>query len=476
MRLVKPADAVWLLNERRDAPAHVGGLLQCSKPEGATETFVADLVAGWRERRTFVAPFNLRPRLLPLPVWEELADDEIDLDYHLRHSALPRPGGERELGILISRLHSHPLDRHRPLWECHVIEGLSDDRFAIYWKFHHSKLDGMAAMKLLDRGFSEDPGERGRDPLWVSGFRPRGRPAAGAQAGAGGVVARASTLARVPAAGGRSALAAAGTARRIAGVGVRQLREAVLPRDADHAVPYRAPRTVLNGTVHAPRRFATQHYAVDRMKAVAREHDATVNDVLLAVCGGALRRYLADLGETPSRSLVATLPVSVRAPDDDGGGNAITFIHALLGTDVEDDLERLRRVAASSGAAKRLIADLPRSSMDAYTFLLMGPYLGQLALGLGSRVRPMHNIVISNVHGPAQQRYVEGACVDEMFPLSLLFDGQALNITAVRYAGELCIGFTGCRDSLTSMQRVAVYCGETLEALEAAVGAVRVAG
>lgn len=468
MRLLKPADAVWLLNERRDAPAHVGGLMQCSKPEGAGPTFVADLVAGWRARRTFVPPFNLRPRLVPLPAWEELADDAIDLDYHLRHSALPRPGGERELGVLISRLHSHPLDRHRPLWECHVIEGLAEDRFAIYWKFHHSKLDGMAAMKLLDRGFSDDPSERGRAPLWETGFRRPASPRADA-APRPGALARASALARVPATGGRTALGAAGMARKIAGVGLRQARETLLPRDADHAVPYRAPRTVLNGTIHAPRRFATQHYAVDRMKALAGEHGATVNDVLLALCGGALRRYLDEAGALPSRSLVATLPVSVRAPDDEGHGNAITFIHTLLGTDEPDDLARLRRVVASTDAAKRLIADLPRSSMDAYTFLLMGPYLGQLALGLGARVRPMHNIVISNVRGPAEPRYVDGARVDEMFPVSLLFDGQALNITAVRYAGEFCIGFTGCRDTLASMQRVAVYCGEAFEALEEAV-------
>jgi WS/DGAT/MGAT family acyltransferase len=467
MRLLKPADAVWLLNERRDTPAHVGGLMQCSKPAGASESFVAELVASWRAQSTFRAPFNLRPRLVPLPAWDQLPDDEIDLDYHLRHSALPHPGGERELGILISRLHTNQLDRHRPLWECHVIEGLADDRFAVYWKFHHSQLDGMAAMKLLDRAFAMDPDERDRPPLWALGVGTRRRREVERPAPPAGVLDRAGALALAPARGGRAALGLAGAAGRITGVGLRQVRETVRPRDADHAVPFRAPRTVLNGTIHAPRRFATQHYGVDRLKGIAREHDATINDVLLALCGGAIRRYLHERDELPSRSLVATLPVSVRAADDEGGGNAITFIHSLLGTDVDDHADRMRRVVASTGAAKRLIAELPRASMDAYTMLLMGPYLGQLALGLGARGRPMHNIVISNVRGPAEPRYIDGARVDEMFPVSLLFDGQALNITAVSYAGEFCIGFTGCRDSLASMQRIAVYCGDAVDELDA---------
>lgn len=473
MRLLKPADAVWLLNERRDTPAHVGGLMQCSKPEGAPASFVADLVATWRAQTTFVAPFNLRPRLVPLPAWETLPDDEIDLDYHLRHSALPRPGGERELGVLVSRLHSHPLDRHRPLWECHVIEGLAEDRFAIYWKFHHSKLDGMAAMKMLDRGFAADADARDRLPLWANPIRRADREARGegrpdAPPVSTALVSRARSLAGVPVRSGRTAAGWADGARRIAGVGVRQVRETVVPRDADHAVPFRAPRTILNGTIHAPRRFATQHYPVDRMKAIARDSDATLNDVLLTICGGALRRYLDEQDALPSRSLVATLPVSVRAEDDDGGGNAITFIHALLGTDEPVARERMRRIGASTAAAKRLIEKLPRTTMDAYTMLLMGPYLGQLAFGLGARGRPMHNIVISNVRGPATTRYVEGARVTEMFPVSLLFDGQALNITAVSYDGEFCIGFTGCRDGLRSMQRIAVYCGDAIDELDPA--------
>jgi WS/DGAT/MGAT family acyltransferase len=468
MRLLKPADAVWLLNERRDTPAHVGGLMQLSKPDDAGPTFVADLVASWRSRTTFAPPFNLRPRLVPLPAWEELRDDEIDLDYHLRHSALPRPGGERELGVLVSRLHSHPLDRHRPLWECHVIEGLADDRFAIYWKFHHSKLDGIAAMRLMDRAFAEDPEERDRPPLWAQRRRRRRGPddEGDERSSSSELATRARALAAVPSRGGRVAASWADGARQIAGVGLRQVRETVLPRDTDHAVPFRAPRTILNGSIHAPRRFATQHYPVDRMKAVAKDRGATVNDVLLTICGGALRRYLEERDALPRRSLVATLPVSVRPPDDEGAGNAITFIHALLGTDEPASDGRLRKVVASTTAAKRLIERLPSSTMDAYTALLMGPYLGQLALGLGARGRPMHNIVVSNVRGPATTRYVEGARVDEMFPVSLLFDGQALNITALSYDGEFCIGFTGCRDNLASMQRIAVYCGEELDALE----------
>src|SRR5262245_22853234 len=133
MPLIAINDAAWVLVERQQAPVHVGGLMLGTLPKGAPATFLRDLVTRWRSQREFAPPFNYRLRMWPVPMWEELADHEVDLDYHLRHSALPKPGGQLELGVLVSRLHSHALDRDRPLWECHVIEGLEKRRFAIYW-------------------------------------------------------------------------------------------------------------------------------------------------------------------------------------------------------------------------------------------------------------------------------------------------------------------------------------------------------
>lgn len=234
------------------------------------------------------------------------------------------------------------------------------------------------------------------------------------------------------------------------------------------AIPFVAPMSPLNGCIHGPRRFATQHYSMERLKALSKDAGVTINDVLLGVCSGALRRYLTEIDALPDRTLTATLPVSVRLEADESGGNAITFIHARLATDVEQPALRLQRIAASTRHAKSVLGRLPRDAMNAYTMLLMAPSMTQLAFGLGGRSTPMHNVVVSNVPGPRQPRYIEGARVDQLYPLSVLFNGQALNVTVITYAGTMCIGFTGCRDSLPSMQRIAVFSGDSLEELERA--------
>jgi WS/DGAT/MGAT family acyltransferase len=223
---------------------------------------------------------------------------------------------------------------------------------------------------------------------------------------------------------------------------------------------------VFNGRIHTPRRFATQVYDMERLRRVAAAADGSLNDVFLAISGAALRRYLVEHDALPHDSLTANVPVSVRAGEGAGVGNAITFLYAKLGTDIEDPVERIKAIRESTQLGK---ARLPRSgagAMDAYTALLMGPFLGQAMLGIGGHGRPASNLVISNVPGLREERYIDGSKVLEYYPLSLLFHGQSLNITAVSNAGSFCIGYTGCRDSVPHLQRIAVYSGEALEELE----------
>ncbi|MGH3625436.1 MAG: wax ester/triacylglycerol synthase domain-containing protein, partial [Sciscionella sp.] len=159
-------DRAWLLAHRHDMPLHVAGLAIFAPPAGAGDDFVWNMVADFQATRTFARPFNLRLRQTRLsrlaPAWETLADEEIDLDYHVRHSALPRPGGERQLGVLVSRLHSRPHDLTRPLWEFHVIDGLADGRFAMYLKVHHALIDGVGLMRRLTRMVTDDPDDHNR--------------------------------------------------------------------------------------------------------------------------------------------------------------------------------------------------------------------------------------------------------------------------------------------------------------------------
>jgi diacylglycerol O-acyltransferase len=463
-KVLKVNDSAWLYAESHRTPMQVAMLATFEVPEDRPD-FVGDLVARWREVRDFEPPFNYLLRTVPVPSWKELAPEEIDLDYHFRHSALPRPGSQRELGVLVSRLHSARMDRRYPLWECHLIEGIegpdSGAQWAMYMKVHHSQIDGVGGIRLLKRILSADPGARDMLPPWAVGTRgpdqsglprrePSPVPAARETVSVGSVV-------------------QAGT-EVITSLG-RTYTESVLgTSDGGRAVPFRAPKTLFNGRIHTPRRFATQHYPIDRLRKVAAVVDGSLNDVFLAICGGALRRYLVEAGALPDDTLIANVPVSVRPGDAPGVGNAITFLYAGLGTDVYDPVARITAIQESTRLGKERLPHVDGLAMEAYTAVLMGPFLSQAILGFGGRGRPASNVVISNVPGPAEPRYLDGSRLEEIYPVSLLFNGQALNITAVSYDGEFNIGFTGCRDSVPSLQKIAVHAGEELEVLERALG------
>jgi WS/DGAT/MGAT family acyltransferase len=460
---LNPLDASWLYTESRETPMHVGALMPFRLPEGAPPDFMRTLMADFRKHRKFEAPWNrrLKSSILKSPVHYWVDDDEIDLEAHLRHNALPWPGGERELGELIARLHSQPLDLSRPPWECTLIEGLEGGRFAMYIKMHHSLIDGVSGMKLLQRAMSTEPDKSlGLAPFWSIGLPARKgavpKPERDTQAPtfanalAGVIEALRGQVGTVP-----QLLMAFGKMLRI-----------TKDFDEDLRVPFGAPGTALNGRVRSKRRFATQQFALERMKALATAADCTLNDIVLAACGGALRRFLDDSGDLPEGPITAGIPVSVRPKDDENAGNAITFIIATLGTDIEDPIERLHAIRTSVQAAKSHVQSLPRSAMIQYTIALMAPTILTLLTGLGGRTRPVFNITISNVPGPEKTLYFRGAELLGTFPVSVVTHGQALNITCHSYAGKMAFGFTGCHATLPHMQRVAVYTGEAFEELE----------
>lgn len=460
-RQMSALDASWLFVESPRTPMQVGVLAIFSLPEGAGPDFIKNTFAQLRAPAGFAAPFNLRLRpsrlrLLPsrlAPSWQE--DRSIDLDYHLRHSALPQPGGERELGVLVSRLHSHPLDFSRPLWECHIIEGLDHNRFALYMKMHHSLVDGIGGMRMLSRMLSPDPQVTDLPPPWAAGSGERSRGQRGGPHWQQFAEQARQQASHLPAIG--KALA-------------ESWQETFRPTHPELGSPFRAPQSILNGKISAQRRVATQHYELARIRQLAKRAKVTVNDVFLGMCAGALRRYLMELGVLPDEPLTAGLPVSVRSNDDVGSGNAISFIIANLHTHVADPLQRLAAIRKSTQLAKQRFGSLPRAAMSTYTALFMTPFMLQLMTGLGGVTRPMFNITISNVPGPDRPLYFNGAKMEQMYPVSLLAHGQALNVTVVSYAGQFNVGYTGCRETLPHVQRLSVYTGEALAELEALVG------
>jgi len=461
---LNPLDISWTQVESRDTPMHVAGLMPFRLPEGAPPDFLRDLVADLRSTREFAAPWNycLRgPGLMhPRPVWVE--QDSLDLEYHVRHSALPRPGGERELGQLVARLHSQALDLTRPPWEYHVIEGLSGGRFAVYLKMHHSLIDGISGVRLLTQSMSDDPEKSlSLPPFWSP--RPDGRSRKEKKPPApltlDGVL--------------QTVMQAVGSQVRSAPQLVKAFTSMVTPGETDAALqlPFDAPKSVMNGRVRGQRRVATQLFELDRLKAVARHAGCTLNDVVLAICGGGLRRFLMEEGLLPDKPLTAGIPVNVRAADDEGTGTQVTFIIGTLGTDIEDPRGRLDAVAASTRAAKAHFGALPREAITQYTMLLMAPTILGMLTPIAGRTRPMFNVTVSNVPGPTKPLYYRGARLEASYPISLISHGIGLNITCQSYADVIAFAFVGCRDTLPHLQNVAVYTADSLAELEASMSA-----
>lgn len=463
MVMIKPLDAAWLYVDTKETPMHVGNLSIFSLPPDAGPDYMQQLVDHLRATTTFAAPFNLKlasPRLKSvLPTWKTAY--RIDLDYHVRHSALPQPGGERELGVLISRLHSHPMDFNRPLWEAHIIEGLENDRFALYVKMHHSLVDGVGGMRMLQKMMSPDPATSRLPPPWAIG---RGNHPRSAKRKAAPPF-----MQSVSAALQQQLENAPKLGKALGHLVIEHLRKTV-PAEA---LPFDGPLSRLNGRVSGQRRFATQHYPLERVKAVAKAAGVSLNDVFLGLCAATLRRYLEEIQALPEKPLTAGIPVSIRPADDDESSNAISFIIGNLNTHLADPLTRLQSIHRSTEVAKQQLQQLPRASLVSYTSVFMAPFIVQLLAGLGGKTRPMFNVTISNVPGPSEPLYFNGARLEQMYPVSLLTHGQGLNITCVSYAGQFNIGLTGCRDTLPHMQRLAVYMGEALVELEQKLGLSR---
>jgi diacylglycerol O-acyltransferase / wax synthase len=460
MKQLSPLDGAWLALESRDTPMHVGGLFEFTLPKDAPSDYLKQEFERMREVRAIPAPWNLKLVEGPLvgarlPLMRETHD--VDLDYHVRHSALPHPGGQRELGILVSRLHSHQLDLHRPLWEVHLIEGLEGNRFAMYTKIHHSLVDGVSGMRLIMRALSEDPGRRAMPSFWTVGAGDRPQP--GPDGAGAGILERSLGAVR----GGANALGGlsrAGLDLALAAADGRPLQ-----------APYMAPRSALSGRLGGQRRFATQQYELERVKAVARAGGCTLNDVVLYLSGSALRRYLGEHATLPDRPLTAGIPVNLRDADDQSMGTAIGIMIAELATNVANPIERLQTISRSTVEAKQHLAKLPAEARTSYMLLVNAPYIAGLVAGLGGRAPVPFSVGISNVPGPAKPLYMNGSRLDALFPLSLLMHGNALNITCVSYAGTLNFGFTGARDTIPHLQRLAIYMGEALVEIERALHA-----
>ena len=454
---MSPTDSVFLLAESREHPMHVGSLQLFQPPEGMDALDVREMFDRAISEDEVMPLFSKRARrsITSLGQWGWEPDNQFDREHHVLRNALPPPGRILELLALCSRLHSSLLDRHRPLWEMHLIEGLNDGRYAIYSKVHHSVLDGVSALRMLSRMLSEDPDLRDMPAPWAP--RPRPERPQPAEAEAFNPF--------------RTALDAAVEAAGVVPALVRTVTRSL--NEQSGSMSFSAPKTMFNVPITGARRFAAQSWPIERIRQVGKLADATVNDVVLAMCSGALRSYMLSLNALPAAPLVAMVPVSLHGEEKgsgDGGGNAVGVVMCNLGTHLPDPAERLETVHASMADGKQALSTMSRSQILVMSALGVSPLVVLPALRLNGLVRPPFNLVISNVPGPRKPMYWNGARLDGLYPLSIPLDGQALNITCTSYSDEIAFGLTGCRRSVPHLQRLLGYLDDELALLEESAG------
>jgi len=461
---LSPTDQLFLWLEKRQQPMHVGGLQIFSFPDDAPDDYVARLAEQLRNDTEVTAPFNRRlDSRLAQPVWVQ--DKHLDLEHHFRFEALPTPGRIRELLALISAEHSHLMDRERPLWEFHLIEGLGERQFAVYIKIHHSLVDGISAMRMFQRMLSTDPSKRNMPPIWDLSARPRrdeGRDDDSSGPSLWGSISHllgesGKQLGTVPTVA-RELLRTFNTARK----------------DPAYNSIFHAPRSILNQKITGSRRFAAQSYCLKRIKAVCHAYGATVNDVVTAMCASALRTYLMNLDELPEKPLIAMVPVSLRkyesvasekAEGSQPEGNQVGVLLANLHTDESHAGTRLRKIHQGIQEAKDRYSHMSPSEILNYTALTLTPAAFHLLTGMAPKWQTF-NVVISNVPGPKKTCYWNGAKLEGMYPVSIAMDRLALNMTLTSYNDQVEFGLIGCHRTLPSLQRMLDYLEDGLVELE----------
>jgi diacylglycerol O-acyltransferase len=450
MRHLSALDALFLQLETPETPMHVGSLMRLAKPPGRSSAYFAAyrrLIAS----RLHLAPlFSRKLAFMPLdiasPTWQDA--DEVDLDYHIGRIRLPAPGSDAQLEKAVAGLHEGMLDRSRPLWRFTVIEGLANGDIGVYAKIHHAALDGEGGIAVAQAILDDKKVGGGRRSEVAETAQPRSTPSAVKMIGA----ALRNTVAQY----GRmlksapEALRAAGRAAAVTvtGGGIRKRGLAL------------GPRTRLNHAIGAKRLFVAMQIPLAEAKTIARHFDAKLNDAVLAVCAGALRRYFAGDRLALAKAMIGAVPVSLRAPGDTSRANDVSMMLISLATHIADPRKRMQAIVAASTRAKRLTGsmkgaiptDLPSLGIPWLMASLVPLY--RKAVG-AERIPVLANVAISNVPGPQVPLYLAGAELKAYYPVSIVAHGLALNVTIVSYRGSLDFGLVAAKDAMPDLRRFA---------------------
>jgi diacylglycerol O-acyltransferase / wax synthase len=478
-------DASFLHMETPEMPMHVGSLHLLDLPEGYTGDFFDDVMKHVSSRLHLASVFERKLAQMPFemsnPVWVD--DDDIDLEYHIRRVVLSKPGTLQQLEQYVGRLHSTLLDRSRPLWEMFVFEGLESGKVALYAKVHHAAVDGQAGVALAKALYDisaeprqlRQPRERRRGNQYQLGMAELAT--AAMQNTMQQYMKLVTTLPDALRALATVAMPALNNLGKLQALPIMDFSKPNfgLPsltgqnfgqsmRDSmgmPSGVGF-GPRTPLNVSITNQRAFAGRSVSLKDTKAVAKHAGVSLNDVVMAACAGALRRYMADLNVTLDKAMTAAIPVSLREAGNSDPNNQVTMMLATLATDIKDPLERLKAIHTSTTASKELTGNLKAAIPTDFPSFGAPWIMTGLATLFGrskvsDQIPPVANVAISNVPGVPVPLYVAGARMATYFPVSIPAHGCALNITVQSYNGSLDYGLTACRRAVPDVADLADY-------------------
>lgn len=493
MQQLSGLDNSFLVAEVGGMLGHVGSLSFFDTSGLGKRSFKDALRATLEDRLHLLGPYRRRLVEVPLeldrPFWIE--DPDFDLDFHFRHIAVPPPGDDQQVSELISRIHARALDRSKPLWEIYVIEGLADGRVALYSKIHHCTIDGVSGAQMTQVLLDRDPAGdviAAPDAPWKADAVPgMGEMMA---RGVMGLISQPGRLARTSYRTARGLWEnneALGAAARMVGLDKVPLAgDWLIPKgdevDADRIPQTPAPRTSFNRSITSHRRFSFFSMSLSSVKALKRTLGVTLNDVVMAISASALRNYLIDRGELPDDPLVAMVPVSVRSETETNEyANRVTSILGELATDEADPLERVQRIHRAMARSKRMQQAIPATMLTDWTEVPAPVLLGQAAriaarTKILDRMNPPFNVTISNVPGPRESLYCGGAEMLTYYPVSVVAEGQGLNITVVSYRDHLDFGVIACRELVPDVWKFKALFATGLEELEKAAKVLEPAG
>ncbi|WP_420752256.1 wax ester/triacylglycerol synthase family O-acyltransferase [Rhodococcus sp. O3] len=458
--------ALMMTAEELSNPMHISALIVLTPPEGAGPAFVDEI-----HRACQVDADLVDPRLRRRPhrgvdtggawTWR---DADLDMSEHVFRTTLPAGSGREALWSFVGDVHAEPLDRSRPMWQVHVIDGFDGDRIGLLVKVHHSVVDGIGGIRMIESWVCDDPDRRGMQLFTAEPSRERDS-SAGTRFPGPLALAR-STV--------EAAAAGADFAVRLGKGGFLNVFKALTGGSA--TLPFSAPDTRFNGRLAPARSVAGAEISRARVRAVAKETGTTTNDVLTAVVAGVLRYWLLAHDELPDESLVAICPITVRSRDaasDDADANAFGVALCTLGTELDDPAQRLAAVHRSMSEAKEQVADLGSGASLAVALPAIAPTVLLPQIPFAPTPRPAFNLALSNVPGPPTDRYWNGAHLEAIYPVSTVYDGLALNITVCSYDDKLDIGYVAGREQLPDVETLIPLTERALSDLEAAVGIER---